>query len=176
MEGQPWERAVKQPTFEVSPQLPSSTGTPQPATTRNMKPCKTCADMRKKCNMSPPYSSGNCESCAMARVSCPPHNERRPRRRVARARVVQHSPLSASASDILQPSFPSGNEVAEVIHPQTYCAIVAPATNYIAETSSDDTAADAPASHIGGFNGPIIADEWLDIFSLFAPGSGDSFM
>ncbi|KAH8114149.1 hypothetical protein DFH11DRAFT_1877904 [Phellopilus nigrolimitatus] len=170
-----WERAAKQPTFEVAPQLPSSTRTPQQATTRNMKPCRNCADMRKKCNMLPPYSSGNCESCDMARVSCPPYRGRKPRENT-RARLAQNSPLLGNVSDVLQSPSPSDNKVAEVIQLQTTSTTGAPGINAVAETSNDDAAADAPASQMGGFDGLIFPDPSFDLFSLFESGRVDSFM
>ncbi|KAH8114174.1 hypothetical protein DFH11DRAFT_253469 [Phellopilus nigrolimitatus] len=106
MDGQPWECAMKQPAPEVAPQLSPTVQTTKPARTRkkNMKPCRNCAEMRKKCNISPPYSSGNCEVCDTARVSCPPHKGRKPRKNATRARLVQNSPLPGSVSDVLQVS------------------------------------------------------------------------
>ncbi|KAH8114173.1 hypothetical protein DFH11DRAFT_1743782 [Phellopilus nigrolimitatus] len=174
MEIQPWERALKQPTFEFAPQSSPTVQTTRPARTRNMKPCRNCADVHEKCNISPPYSSGTCEACTTARVPCPPHKGRKSRKKVTRARLVQDPPLLGSVPDVLQPPFPSGNEAAEVIQPQITRATGAPAINAVSETSSDDAAAGPHASQIG-FDVPIIADESFDLFSIFTPGREDWF-
>ncbi|KAH8114169.1 hypothetical protein DFH11DRAFT_252603 [Phellopilus nigrolimitatus] len=72
---QKWRLAANRSIFKVDMSsepghlLATPTAAHQPATARNMGACARCADMRKRCNMSPPYSSMKCEACDTAKVS-----------------------------------------------------------------------------------------------------------
>ncbi|KAH8114171.1 hypothetical protein DFH11DRAFT_1596299 [Phellopilus nigrolimitatus] len=177
----PWEHAATKSVFKVDmssePGHPLSTPTAahQPSAARNMGACARCADMRKKCNMSPPYSSMKCEACDTAKVPCPPHRERRTKKKVIRA---QHARLFGRGSKADQPADPSENVVPEAIEP---------AIDIAAEPLSEDNAVDilppevafmynvpAPASQtIYGFEGAIYSDDSSEPSNKFAPGTED---
>ncbi|KAI5117120.1 hypothetical protein M0805_003672 [Coniferiporia weirii] len=69
-------------------------------TLRNMHACGRCAGMRKKCNMSAPYSIKKCEGCTIfGALDCPPHIPRRNRRKPY-ARPNRAKPVSTESNSL----------------------------------------------------------------------------
>ncbi|EJD06259.1 uncharacterized protein FOMMEDRAFT_153663 [Fomitiporia mediterranea MF3/22] len=79
----PWQLSASQSSFTIVTHAASEHRAPcsdvdSSIKKRNMLACARCADSRKKCNMSPPYSSDKCEGCTRAGVAvCPPHRPRK---------------------------------------------------------------------------------------------------